>query len=549
MKLIFSFLLSYPLAAVLKRIPDNRPAFKNIFIIFVSCFYLVGLFDLWAGVRTLAISSVGAYAIAQFIDGPFMPWIGFVFLMGHMSVSHIYRHILNDASAVDVTGAQMVLVMKLTAFCWNVHDGRLPQAELTDHQRDRAIVGPLPPLLDYTAYVMFFPSLFAGPAFDYVDYKRWVNTDMFELPKGFDATKAPPTRKKRKIPRSGLPATMKLVSGLVWILGFLKMSGIFYPSVVLEDSYLKYGLVRRLLVLFLMTFTVRMKYYGVWALTEGACILTGIGYKGVDPKTGKADWSRLQNVNPIGIETAQNTRAFLGNWNMNTNNWLRNYMYLRVTPKGKKPGFRASLATFTTSAFWHGFEPGYYMAFILASFLQTSAKHARRLFRPFFLTPDGSKPLATKRYYDIACWLVTQCVFAYTTAPFILLSSSASLQCWSRVYYYGAVVAVVSLAFFNSPAKAIINKRLKVYTGQGVKRPSAQRWESTDSLKSPHLGLPDDPQKDVEEAWEEARKEIEARFGGEGSQEEKIKEIQEAVRDKAQQILRSRSDLSVRKAQ
>jgi len=24
-----------------------------------------------------------------------------------------------------VTGAQMVLVMKLTAFCWSVHDGRL----------------------------------------------------------------------------------------------------------------------------------------------------------------------------------------------------------------------------------------------------------------------------------------------------------------------------------------------------------------------------------------------------------------------------------------
>lgn len=32
-KLITSFLLSYPLAAVLKRIPDGRPALKNLFII------------------------------------------------------------------------------------------------------------------------------------------------------------------------------------------------------------------------------------------------------------------------------------------------------------------------------------------------------------------------------------------------------------------------------------------------------------------------------------------------------------------------------------
>ena len=32
-KLIFSFLLSYPLAGLLKRIPDAKPYQKNVFII------------------------------------------------------------------------------------------------------------------------------------------------------------------------------------------------------------------------------------------------------------------------------------------------------------------------------------------------------------------------------------------------------------------------------------------------------------------------------------------------------------------------------------
>ena len=32
-KLTFSFLLSYPLAALLKRVPDEKPALKNLFII------------------------------------------------------------------------------------------------------------------------------------------------------------------------------------------------------------------------------------------------------------------------------------------------------------------------------------------------------------------------------------------------------------------------------------------------------------------------------------------------------------------------------------
>ena len=92
-------------------------------------FYLVGLFDLWDGIRTLFISAGGAYAIATYIKSPYMPWIGFVFLMGHMSINHIHRQALNSPGTVDITGmqipsatmfwlrplqgAQMVLVMKV----------------------------------------------------------------------------------------------------------------------------------------------------------------------------------------------------------------------------------------------------------------------------------------------------------------------------------------------------------------------------------------------------------------------------------------------------
>ncbi len=197
---------------------------------------------------------------------------------------------------------------------------------------------------------------------------------MFEVPPGTDPLKKPPTRKKRKIPRSGTPAAWKAVAGLFWIFMFLKFSGWYSPQFLLGDEYMTYNIFRRIWILHMVGFTERLKYYGVWALTEGACILSGLGYKGIDPVTGKVSWDRLCNVDPWGVETAQNTRAYLAAWNMNTNNWLKNYIYLRVTPKGKKPGFRASMATFVTSALWHGFYPGYYLAFVLASFIQTVAK-------------------------------------------------------------------------------------------------------------------------------------------------------------------------------
>lgn len=339
----------------------------------MSTFYLVGLFDLWAGARTLAISAIGTYAIAQYVQGPFMPWIGFVFAMGHLSINQLARQFANTPGVVDITGAQMVMVMKLTSFCWNVADGKIPEKELSPYQQERALK-KLPSFLDYAAYVLFFPSLFAGPSFDYADYRRWIETTMFEVPANVDPSKKPPTRKKRKIPRSGTPAAWKAAAGLVWIFAFLKLGGRYSMDLLLGDEYMKYGFFRRVWILHMFGFAARTKYYGVWALTEGACILSGLGYKGVDPATGKVSWSRLQNVNPWGVETAQSTRDYLGSWNINTNNWLRNYIYLRVTPKGKKPGFRASMATFTTSAFWHGFFPGYYAAFVTASFIQTVGK-------------------------------------------------------------------------------------------------------------------------------------------------------------------------------
>ena len=197
---------------------------------------------------------------------------------------------------------------------------------------------------------------------------------MFELPPGTDPSKAPRTRKKRKIPRSATPATKKAIIGLLWILTFLKLSAWFPVSYLLEDEFLKHGLLKRVFLLHMVGFVTRTKYYGVWSLTDGACVLAGIGYNGVDFKTGRVDWNRLQNVKPLEIEFAQNSFSYLANWNINTNQWLKNYIYLRVTPKGKKPGFRASMATFATSALWHGFYPGYYLTFILASFLQNLAK-------------------------------------------------------------------------------------------------------------------------------------------------------------------------------
>ena len=114
----------------------------------MSLFFLLGVYDLWNGLWILLTAALGTYAIAFGIKGPMMPWIAFIFVMGQMSVSHLIRQIYETPdTVVDYTGysppfvpphgfryktftaslilrAQMVLCQKLTAFAWNVYDGR-----------------------------------------------------------------------------------------------------------------------------------------------------------------------------------------------------------------------------------------------------------------------------------------------------------------------------------------------------------------------------------------------------------------------------------------
>ena len=428
-KLLTCLLLSYPLAGLLKRLPHQRTVL-NLYIIACSLFFLVGVLDLWGGLLELLGASLVTYALTT-IRHPAMPWLNFVVSMAHMSVNQVRRQRLGDESAIDVTGAQMVLVMKLTAFAWNVHDGRI------DPKRKNALP-QLPNLLDYLGWVLFFPALLIGPSFDYAVYEDWLSLKLY----GAGA---------KRIPRSGRASTRRGLEGLFWLGLFAYLSPRFSTETVLAPAFTRRSFLSRLLYIFPLAFSHRTKYYGVWKISEGACILCGFGYDRTDDKV---HWNGIENISPIQFETSQNTKALLESWNKNTNRWLKEYVYLRVTPAGRKPGFVATLATFVTSAIWHGFYPGYYFAFVTGAFAQTVGKLYRRNLRPHFVgTPY-------KTAYDVAGWFVTHATFNYIVQPFIVLSFWPSLQFWARYYYYVHVGVLVSLVFFNSPlAKTVRPKK------------------------------------------------------------------------------------------
>jgi lysophospholipid acyltransferase len=116
------------------------------------------------------------------------------------------------------------------------------------------------------------------------------------------------------------------------------------------------GLEYRMFFIQLSAFLTRCKYYCIWYLSEGACILSGFGFNGFDQEK-KPTFNRLTNVNVLACEGAQSYKQLSENWNIGANHWLRHYVYLRFNPPGSAV---STLKTYIVSSMWHGFHPGFY---------------------------------------------------------------------------------------------------------------------------------------------------------------------------------------------
>ena len=159
------------------------------------------------------------------------------------------------------------------------------------------------------------------------------------------------------------------------------------------------------------------------------------------------------------------------------------------------------------------------------------------MIRPLFLTPDGKNSLPSKRYYDIATFFITQVAFAFTVAPFILLTFSSTMKIWARVYFYTLLGCAASFALFTRSLpfrkKLVARQSARVAAASDTaasaldisieqvaqeevlksKRQELQRTRSNDSgfKHAPTLGIADDPEAEIDEIIAEVKKEFEER--------------------------------------
>lgn len=514
LKLAICLFASFPLNGILKRLPDERITLKCYFIIAISAFYIFGVLNLYDGFVTLFISTMFTYVITRYYQSRFMPYVSFVFVMGHLAVNHMHAQFfaVYDPSKIDITGAQMVLVMKLTSFAWSYYDGTLAdQKTLTEYQLARS-VQKHPSVLRFLAYAFFYPSLLTGPSFDYADFESWLDCEIFrDLPESKKPRrkwKKDPTI-RRQIPKSSGVAIVKILQGISWLAMSFVAKDYFYPEYLFTPEFAnEKSFIYKIHYLFVLAFAYRFKYYAAWTISEASCIVCGLGYNGYDKKLNKIKWNRVQNIDIWKLEMAQNTHETLEAWNMNTNKWLKNYVYLRVAKPGAKPGFRSTLFTFLTSAFWHGTRPGYYLTFATGALFQTCGKIYRRNYRPIFMAKDGKTPRKFKFIYDIITFYVTKLAFGYLVQPFVILDLGNSLYVWKTVYFYIHIGILATFFVFKGPFSKQYVKWLQSFQPVQVEMKRKKKLE--DELASGSGSLSSIIAQ--KQAFEKAEAEAEAEF-------------------------------------
>ncbi|KAG5731995.1 Lysophospholipid acyltransferase [Termitomyces sp. T112] len=458
-KLISCLLVAYPLGSVFVRVPSSQPGLRHSFNIAVALFFFFPVLKLYQGFFQLLVSILVTYTLAAYDKSARMPWLVFFFVMGHLTINHVIRAIYGlGYETMEITGPQMVLTMKLTTFAWNVWDGRRPATDLDKWQTEKRII-QYPSLLEFLGYSFYFPGILVGPYLDLSEYRSLIHETVFDDDKVKEKTKGDkklPSGRKRN-------AYGKMVMGLIYLGIFVVFGGNNNYSTALTPWFMEHQLFVRIFLFQIYGFLERSKYYAIWTLTEGASIVTGLGFTGFNA-SGQSTWNGAANVKVLEIEFPSNFKVLLDSWNMKTNVWLRECVYKRVTPKGKKPGFRSSMITFFTSAFWHGIASGYYLTFLMGGFITTVARLARNNIRPLLLPAPGQPQSELKEIYDIAGTTLSALILNYSASPFMLLTAKDSFTAWSRLGWYGHIIVFGGLVFFYAGGTSYF-KKLQIEAG------------------------------------------------------------------------------------
>lgn len=288
-------LLSFPFAFLLhwslfskrsRRIFSNALAIGPTYFFLWICFYVVRpaaseqdklfgfIWDL-ISVHLPILSTFFTLKYSKFMHKN--PTVLFALLLVQLSYHHISRqlHFYNQYT-VNLTGPLMVLIIKLSAFAYDVSDNKI----------SIEAVG----LGSFMSWCLMFAGFFTGPVVHYKEFEAFFSDPKSFILKKQDSEETsgnvkPVTRSQTKTPEKSLRGRKRRASFLILSASLLLLFGLvlqphFPTQNLLKISQSTYttSLPYRLLFLHFSLLAWRIKYYVAWILAEGALVIIGFGF-------------------------------------------------------------------------------------------------------------------------------------------------------------------------------------------------------------------------------------------------------------------------------
>jgi len=449
LKLFIGVLLSYPISLGLRYLtPSNNVLFRNAYCAisgFFLCYFCFGFEK--GGVLHSFFSILLTYLVLLLVpDRKLSLTLSIIANSGHLLFS--YFVFATENYDIDFSTSQSVLTLRLIGISFDYYDGMknvedLDREGAKDQKENRLI--RLPSIIEFFGYSYFYSTFLVGPQFPFRHYRLFINEDLF-IDKSND-----PRATQIKYPSSTFPTLKCFLLGLLYI-GIHTIGAAYYPSTYLFSNEFLYKISfwEKLVAIWFCCKFALMKYMGIWLVVEGASNLSGIGFKGYT-KTGK-HWNAVTNVDPYVFETCLNLHGIVEAFNINTNDWMKRYVFKRLRFLGNK--YLSQLGTLFVLAIWHGPFAGYFFCFLLEFIDIEAERRLKDITSPMsrFVEKTGGPYLLI---YNMLCWILRTSTLHYGLLAFETKVFWASIAAYRSVYFIGHLLLVVIFVLYPilNPAK------------------------------------------------------------------------------------------------
>ncbi|CAL8100628.1 unnamed protein product [Calicophoron daubneyi] len=402
--------------------------------------FAIGILILYVGygpdIVHLFVQAVPVYLMLVFLPPSIAQYGILIFSMAYLSAVHISQIITHRYSSVDITSPLMVQTQKLSSLAFNYNDGiKLSAGIPVARERHKLhAIRQRPRLLQLGGYLFCFHNCMVGPSMFFADYVRFIEgrevdgiTDPIQkerLAESIDEVRAAKSEFIKQL-------KLLLIHTFLTIWAFTNFSADHFIS----ERFARKNFLHKFIYLYVGCFALRQKFYFAWTISCLANLAAGYGFSGFNA-LGKPEYGLATNIYLFPIELGTSTKTVLDAWNTATTRWLRECIYDRA------PKRYAVWMVFIASALWHGFQPGYYLAFTTAALVTVAGRYCRRYLRPYFLGSPAQHFL-----YDVITHIAALFCVDYLGVAFLLQKTGKVLHFWRQMRYLGHIGPILLIVF------------------------------------------------------------------------------------------------------